>query len=66
VSVSVDDEAFVLEITNDGTLEAGSEGRGLGLRLLSLEALQHGGVVEFGPVAASDWRVKLVVSPTDR
>jgi signal transduction histidine kinase len=66
VSVSVDDEAFVLEVTNDGALEAGSEARGLGLRLLSLEALQHGGVVEFGPVAAGDWRVKLVVSPADR
>jgi signal transduction histidine kinase len=63
VSLDVDDEAFVLEVTNDGVLEAGADGRGLGLRLLSLEALQHGGVVEYGPVEASDWRVKLVASP---
>jgi signal transduction histidine kinase len=67
VSLDVDTDAFVLEITNDGVLEARESGRGLGLRLLSLEALQHGGVVEFGPVAgASDWRVKVVASPPSR
>jgi signal transduction histidine kinase len=61
VAVTVEDEAVVLEVTNDGAREA-AEGNGLGLRLISLEALQHGGVVEFGPLAAGEWRVRMVVS----
>jgi signal transduction histidine kinase len=66
VSLAFEDEAFVLEVTNDGVLHAGSEGSGLGLRLISLEALQHGGVVEFGPVRANEWRVRLVTSRPER
>jgi signal transduction histidine kinase len=66
VSLALEEEAFVLEVTNDGVLHAGSEGSGLGLRLISLEALQHGGVVEFGPVRANEWRVRLVTSRPER
>ena len=33
----------------------------MGLRLAAFEALQQGGVVEFGPVAGDRWRVRLVV-----
>jgi signal transduction histidine kinase len=66
VSLAFEDEAFVLEVTNDGVLHAGSEDSGLGLRLISLEALQHGGVVEFGPVRANEWRVRLVTSRPER
>jgi hypothetical protein len=33
----------------------------MGLRLAAFEALERGGVVEFGPGADGDWRVRLVV-----
>jgi hypothetical protein len=33
----------------------------MGLRLAGFEALQHGGVVEFGPCGEQAWRVRLVV-----
>ena len=37
-----------------------SEGGGLGLRLASIEALQHGGMLEFGPAGEGRWRVRVV------
>jgi signal transduction histidine kinase len=64
VEIAVDDEAFVLAVTNDGARK--SAGGGLGLRLISLEALQHEGIVEFGPLPEDRWRVRLVVSLPDR
>jgi hypothetical protein len=33
----------------------------MGLRLAAFEALQHGGVVDFGAPEAGRWRVRLVV-----
>ncbi len=64
VRVGSQDETFVLEIVNDG-VERGQRGRGagMGLRLAALDALQRGGVVDFGPTGDSDgdWRVRLVV-----
>ena len=36
-------------------------GAGMGLRLAAFEALQHGGVVEFGACGPDGWRVRLVV-----
>jgi len=33
----------------------------MGLRIATFEALQLGGVVEFGPAAEGSWRVRLVV-----
>jgi signal transduction histidine kinase len=52
--------AFVLEVVNDGV---GGRPRqaGMGLRLAALEALQHGGVVEFGERDPGLWQVRLVV-----
>jgi signal transduction histidine kinase len=60
VRVGAEPEAFVLEVTNDGAHEGGA-GSGLGLRLMSLEAIQHRGIVEFGPTPPDGWRVRLVV-----
>jgi signal transduction histidine kinase len=55
------DGAFVLEVVNDGVARL-SGPTGMGLRLVAFEALQSGGVVEYGPGdAAGLWRVKLVV-----
>jgi signal transduction histidine kinase len=61
VRVSVDraDDAFALEVRNDGA-SADARGTGMGLRLAAVEALQRGGVVEFGP-DGDEWRVRLVV-----
>jgi signal transduction histidine kinase len=60
VAVSRDEDTFRLEIRNDGARSGGS-GAGMGLRLAAFEALQHGGVVEFGATGDDGWRVRLVV-----
>ncbi|MFN2617483.1 MAG: GAF domain-containing sensor histidine kinase [Thermoleophilaceae bacterium] len=60
-------DAFVLEVLNDGRLPAptAQRGAGMGLKLAALEALQRGGVLEFGPSADGDWRVRLMVPLKD-
>lgn len=63
VRVDRADGTFVLEVRNDG-VSARSErgpGAGMGLRLASVEALQRGGVVQYGPEGEDGWRVRLVV-----
>jgi signal transduction histidine kinase len=62
VHVGRSDGTFVLEIRNDGVpaLSEAARGAGMGLRLAGLEALQLGGVVEFGE-EEGEWRVRLVV-----
>ena len=56
--------ALVLEVANDGVPAQARHAPGMGLRLAALEALEHGGIVEFGHVGGSDWRVRLLV-PAD-
>jgi signal transduction histidine kinase len=60
VLVGGDDDTFSLEVRNDG-VAAGVRGAGMGLRLAAFEALQHGGVVDFGAPDEGRWRVRLVV-----
>ncbi len=60
IAISRDADTFKLEIRNDGA-RSGVRGAGMGLRLAAFEALQHGGVVEFGATAEQGWRVRLVV-----
>ncbi len=60
VSVARDADTFTLEVRNDGA-RTGARGPGMGLRLAAFEALQQGGVVEFGPCPGERWRVRLVV-----
>jgi signal transduction histidine kinase len=60
VSVSSDADTFALEVRNDG-VATGVRGAGMGLRLAAFEALQHGGMVEFGTAEPGHWRVRLVV-----
>lgn len=55
------DGALVLEVENDGVSERRATTTGVGLRLAALEALQHGGLVEFGERAPGTWVVRLVV-----
>jgi signal transduction histidine kinase len=57
------DGTFALEIANDGVGGLGDAERraGVGLRLAAMEALQAGGVLEFGQPRQGRWRVRLVV-----
>jgi signal transduction histidine kinase len=64
ITIDSDHEAFVLEVTNDGVGASGM-GAGLGLRMASLEALQHDGIVEFGPIPPDSWHVRLLVPTAD-
>jgi len=61
VKLARQDGAWVMEICNDGVGERGRTVSGMGLRLAVLEALQLGGLVEFGPREAGIWRVRLAV-----
>ena len=60
VRVGNADGAFVLEVANDG-VRGRKRQAGMGLRLAALEALQSGGVVEFGEREPGCWQVRLVV-----
>jgi signal transduction histidine kinase len=61
VSTQLNDGAFVLDVVNDGVEDAPRRHPGMGLRLAAFEALQTGGIVEFGPREAGTWQVRLVV-----
>ena len=60
VRVGRSDSAFVMEVANDG-VTGGRRRAGMGLRLAAMEALQSGGVVEFGEREPGTWQVRLVV-----
>ena len=61
VSLHNDGSTFILEVRNDGAhLYNGGRG-GVGLRLATLEALQYGGVLEYGESEPGAWQVRLVV-----
>jgi signal transduction histidine kinase len=55
------DGAFVLEVTNDGVKGPPLRRAGMGLRLAALEALQAGGLLEFGVRGEDTWQVRLMV-----
>jgi signal transduction histidine kinase len=64
VALGRDEDTFTLEVRNDGVAESARRvgaGGGMGLRLAAFEALQLGGVVEFGPAGDGQWRMRLVV-----
>lgn len=62
VLVARDADTFSLEVRNDGVEGPGSaQSSGMGLRLAGFEALQHRGLVEFGPDESCGWRVRLVM-----
>jgi signal transduction histidine kinase len=58
--------ALVVEVVNDGAppRPLRERSRGMGLRLAAFEAIQHGGVLEFGPRGDEEWHVRLTV-PVD-
>jgi signal transduction histidine kinase len=61
VRVGRNDGAFVLEVANDGVTDGRRRRAGIGLRLAAHEAIQSGGVVEFGEREPGVWQVRLVV-----
>ena len=61
VRIGRDDGAFWMEVVNDGVSTGRIRAVGLGLRLAALEALQWGGVIEFGERDPGSWQVRLVV-----
>ena len=64
VELVSDADTLTLQVRNDG-LRPGPRGAGMGLRLTAFEALQHGGMVEFGESQEGGWRARLVV-PLER
>jgi signal transduction histidine kinase len=60
VRTQMNDGTFVLEVTNDG-VKGDGEAAGMGLRLAGFEALQAGGLLEFGAREGDRWQVRLVV-----
>ena len=52
---------FALVVANDGVRAPAGDSWGMGLRLATLEALQFGGIVEFGPRGDGGWEVRLLV-----
>jgi signal transduction histidine kinase len=60
VAVSRNPDTFMMEVRNDGASGRSGDG-GMGLRLAAFEALQQGGMLEFGPAGSDGWRVRMVV-----
>jgi len=61
VRTELHDGAFVLEVTNDGVEQEPNGSTGMGLRLAGFEALQAGGLLEFGARDGDRWQLRLVV-----
>ncbi len=61
VRVQRRDQTLVLEVENDAAPTASTQPAGMGLRLAALEALNLGGIVEFGRQPTGTWLVRLVV-----
>jgi signal transduction histidine kinase len=59
-----DGDTLVLDVINDG-VRGRARQSGMGLKLAALEALQLGGILEFGEREPGTWRVRLAV-PLDR
>ncbi|MHB1537080.1 MAG: sensor histidine kinase [Solirubrobacteraceae bacterium] len=63
VMLDHDDGVLTLEIRNDGALTRDPAKAGIGLRLATLEALQLGGMLEYGECQPGIWQVRMV-APT--
>jgi signal transduction histidine kinase len=65
VALRHDGGTFILEVHNNGAHVHNAGRGGVGLRLATLEALQHDGVLEYGESEPGAWQVRLVV-PTSQ
>jgi signal transduction histidine kinase len=57
---SEDGDTIALEVINDGARPE-ARGLGMGLRLVGLEALRYGGVIEHGPLGPGRWHVRIAL-----
>lgn len=61
IAITAPDGGFALEVRNDGLGRTDpAPGSGLGLKLAAYEALQRGGMLEFGP-EGDEWRIRLLL-----
>lgn len=60
IRVASEGETFTLEVINDRVASDRRRGGGLGLRLLTLEALEHDALIEFGPIDDDRWRFRML------
>ena len=60
VALERDEGTLFLDVSNDG-VTGSTKQTGMGLKLAALEALQAGGIVEFGARDDGTWRVRLAV-----
>jgi len=61
VALERGDDTLFLDVSNDGVRGRPRRQTGMGLKLAALEALQAGGIVEFGEREPGAWRVRLAV-----
>ena len=64
IRVASEAEIFLLEVINDRVSPDRRRGGGLGLRLLTLEALEHDALIEFGPLDDDLWRFRMLAPVT--
>lgn len=60
IGVTADSGTLILEVINDRVATDRRRGGGLGLRLLTLEALEHDALIEFGPLEEDRWRFRML------
>ncbi len=60
VTLSIQEDTLTLDVVNDG-VRGRARQSGMGLKLAALEALQAGGIVEFGERGEGTWRVRMAV-----
>lgn len=61
IAITSPEGGFALEVRNDGLGQREpTPGSGLGLKLAAYEALQRGGMLEFGP-EGDEWRIRLLL-----
>lgn len=58
--VTMDSGTFTLEVVNDRAAPERRRGGGIGLRLLTLEALESNALIEFGPIGDDRWRFRML------
>lgn len=59
IRVAVESENLTLDVVNDRVSPDRRRGGGLGLRLLTLEALENDALVESGPLEGERWRFRM-------
>jgi signal transduction histidine kinase len=65
IAITAPAGGFALEVRNDGLGRTDpAPGSGLGLKLAAYEALQRGGMLEFGP-EGDEWRIRLLLPISD-